>query len=147
MGSMKTVAEKLRELMKSRNLKPPDLAREMGNDPSRTTIYNWSSGTARPDLISALRLARYFDVSLDYLADDEMDNPPLAPDSEITEDDRKILFVVHSLEMPAAEAVRRLSRDPKPSQTGQPIFRDGDMVPLQPVKDGSIKEPNRRRGS
>ncbi len=48
---------------------------EMVGDVSESTVKRWEEGTAIPDLIEAAKLARFYSVSVDYLADDAKDEP------------------------------------------------------------------------
>jgi len=77
---------------------------------SRSSCYRWFEGVAYPDVRDALKLARFFGVSLDYLADEEADHPP--PSNELTEDERFVLDVFHSLGLTRREAMRRLALAP-----------------------------------
>ena len=56
---------RLRELREKKNLTQTALAKDL--KVSNTTISNWEAGYRQPDLDSLIRLANYFDVSLDYL--------------------------------------------------------------------------------
>ena len=56
---------RLRELRKEKNLKQSDVARAV--DGSQRTVSNWENGTSEPDIAMLIRLADYFEVSLDYL--------------------------------------------------------------------------------
>jgi transcriptional regulator with XRE-family HTH domain len=72
--------EKLKMLCGRRGWKQVDLAhaakRETGRLLSRSSVNNWFLGKGKPDLDSALSLAKTLGVSLDYLADDSQDEPP-----------------------------------------------------------------------
>ena len=58
-------AERLKELRKERNMSELQLAKVLGV--SSTTINRWGRGLRVPNLDSLLLLARFFDVSIDYL--------------------------------------------------------------------------------
>lgn len=73
---------------------------------SKSTISNWWKGKHRPDLESALIIARSLDVTLDYLADDAQDKP--AP-PEYTEEERDIIELVRDLELTRQDARKRLA--------------------------------------
>ena len=94
--------EKLDKLCSARGWSQAHIVRAMGNV-SRSTVSNWFSGLRTPDLSAALQLAKLFEVPLEYLADDTLDEVP-AP--ELSDQDRKILEMARAL--PAEEALRRL---------------------------------------
>lgn len=82
-GRMDFVA-KLKWLMQSRGWKQSHLARVSGVADS--TVSHWLKGKikGKPDLDTGLKLARAFGVTLDYLADDGMDQPePGLSDGEL----------------------------------------------------------------
>ena len=56
---------RLRELREKKNLTQTALAKDL--KVSNTTISNWEAGYRQPDLETLIRIANYFDVSLDYL--------------------------------------------------------------------------------
>lgn len=72
---------------------------------SRQTVSNWFSGRTKPDISTGLWVARTLGVSLDYLADDTLDEPP-KPEGELTELQRRILWLVG--QMGEKEALARL---------------------------------------
>lgn len=57
--------EHLKELRKKSNLLQQDIANFLGID--RTTYAKWEIGKHDPDLSSIIKLADFFDVSVDYL--------------------------------------------------------------------------------
>jgi transcriptional regulator with XRE-family HTH domain len=74
---------------------------------SPNTASRWVNGEVRPFRPEALRLARALRLSLDYLADDEMDEPATVP--SLPPGDALVLEVFHALELDPHEAIRRLS--------------------------------------
>lgn len=62
---MTSFASRLKSLRKDRNLRQIDLANNMGM--VQTTIANYEQGTRFPDEATLLRIADFFNVSLDYL--------------------------------------------------------------------------------
>ena len=56
---------KLRELREASKMTQQELAQELNI--SRYSITNWELGRASPDNDSLMRLAEFFDVSIDYL--------------------------------------------------------------------------------
>jgi len=57
--------ERLSELLSRRGIKPYRLSKEIGV--SEGLISNWRSGERRPAMNNIIKLARYFEVSADYL--------------------------------------------------------------------------------
>lgn len=127
-------AEKLKSLMEVHRLAERDVAERANVSPA--TAHRWTKSTW-PRLDEALRLARSLGVSLEYLADDSLDEPPV---SAFTDDERLVLRVVHALGLSADEVVRQLNLAaslsgsvPAPSKATLPskpeVFRrppDGD---------------------
>lgn len=75
-----TLAEKIFTLRKKNGLSQDELAGELGV--TRQAVYKWESGNASPEIDKLKSLARLFDVSFDYLLNDEID--------EYTNDKEKI---------------------------------------------------------
>lgn len=64
-----TFAEKLLELRKKEGLSQEELAQEL--NVSRQAISRWEMGTAMPDAPNLLQISKLFQVSVDYLLNDE----------------------------------------------------------------------------
>jgi transcriptional regulator with XRE-family HTH domain len=64
---------------------------------SDSEISRILAGKSRPGLENAFRLARALGVSLDYLADDSLENDPAQPPDPLSGDERKILDLAHSI--------------------------------------------------
>ena len=62
---MNKFAERLKELREEKNMSELQLAKVLGV--SSTTINRWERGLRAPNLDSLILLARFFDVSIDYL--------------------------------------------------------------------------------
>lgn len=60
-----TLAEKIRNLRKQNNITQEALAEEM--NVSRQTISKWENGTTIPDVNNICELARFFQVTTDFL--------------------------------------------------------------------------------
>ena len=58
--------ERLKELRQERNLTHEGLAKEIGF--SKSIIGYWENGKKQPTLSALLALARFFEVTLDFLA-------------------------------------------------------------------------------
>lgn len=63
---MATFAERLRSLRTEKKLSQNDLARVFGFQ-SKSTITNYEGNLRTPDNKTLTRIAKYFDVSTDYL--------------------------------------------------------------------------------
>ena len=74
-----TTSEKLVTLCEARGIKPAALGRDVLKIP-RTSMHNLVSGRAAISLPLALQVSRYFNVSMEYLADDAIQSLPPAPD-------------------------------------------------------------------
>ncbi|MDE7182671.1 MAG: helix-turn-helix domain-containing protein [Clostridia bacterium] len=62
---MKIFQERLRELRKLKNLSQKQLAEILKTNNS--SICDWECGRSQPDLQTLAGIARYFEVSADYL--------------------------------------------------------------------------------
>lgn len=56
---------RIRELRQLNGLRQVDFAKELGI--AQSTLSTWESGRYEPDSASLLKLAQYFNVSVDYL--------------------------------------------------------------------------------
>jgi transcriptional regulator with XRE-family HTH domain len=97
--------EKLRRLCQRRGLTQAQLMRAVGA--SKSTMSNWFNGKNKPDLETALKMARFLDVPLEYLADDALEEPPPG----LSEEKRRALWLLD--QMPLDEAIRRLMAVPQ----------------------------------
>ncbi|MDE6869404.1 MAG: helix-turn-helix domain-containing protein [Clostridia bacterium] len=64
-----TLGERLYQLRKQKYISQDELANIM--DVSRQSISKWELDQTYPDIENLVRLARYFDVSVDYLVTGE----------------------------------------------------------------------------
>lgn len=94
------LSEKIVQLRKSQGLSQEELAEKL--DLSRQAVSRWESGTAQPDAGNLWQLSRLFEVSADYLLDEERE----------------------SLEGPAAAAAQ------KPHRTNGKVIAGGCMAML-----------------
>ena len=58
-------SERLKDLRTAKNLTMEQLGNEIGS--TRATISNFENGQRKPSLDMLIKLADYFDVSIDYL--------------------------------------------------------------------------------
>lgn len=57
--------ENLKKLRKINNISQADLAKKMGV--SLTTISNWETGYSKPDVEQLKKIAKFFNISTDFL--------------------------------------------------------------------------------
>ena len=62
---MSDLLERVYRLMSKHDIKPTQLAKQLGM--STSTFTDWSKGKGSPSLKAVMQFAEYFDVSLDYL--------------------------------------------------------------------------------
>lgn len=74
-----TMTEKLDHLMDERGINKSELAQQSGI-PYMTIVNFYKTGTENVKRSTLLKLAKFFDVSLDYLADDEVTDRTVAPE-------------------------------------------------------------------
>ncbi len=89
---------KLKNLMNAKGLNGQKLARL--SQVSDSEISRILQGKSRPGLDNALRLARALGVSLDYLADDNLDAEPPEPADSLSPDERKVLGLIQRIGCP-----------------------------------------------
>lgn len=120
-----TFAEKLEMLRKRRGMSQGEVAAAIGAYQSR--VSEWAGGDKWPKLPQAFRLAGVLGVSLDYLADDTLDEPPAPP---ISDDDIAVVDLFRALGIERAEALRRLAR---PSVNGDGASAGGIVKTVEPA--------------
>lgn len=82
--------EKLFKLRKKAGLTQAELAEEL--NVSRQAISKWEMGTATPDVTNMLALSKTFNVTMDYLANDNIETEKDIPLIKATEAVLKISF-------------------------------------------------------
>lgn len=95
--------QKLQMLMKRQNLNGQRLARL--SQVSDSEISRILQGKSRPGLDNALRLAQAVGVSLDYLADDNVEAEPSPPEDALCPEDHKLLALCNRI---GGEEVHRI---------------------------------------
>jgi transcriptional regulator with XRE-family HTH domain len=83
--------DKLQMLMARHGFNGQKLARR--SQVSDSEISRILQGKSRPGLDNAFRIARSVGVTLDYLADDNLDSEPLQPADNLSPEERKILAI------------------------------------------------------
>jgi len=63
---LETFAQRLRELREEKQVTQKNLAEILGLN-SRTTITNYEQNDREPDFETLIKIAKYFEVSIDYL--------------------------------------------------------------------------------
>jgi transcriptional regulator with XRE-family HTH domain len=101
-------------------------------------LSKWKDGQGEPTLRQASRMARLLGVPLEYLADDELEDPPAGPG--LTDDERAILDLYRALGLDRAEGLRRLATPSAPG--GQ--MAAGPARPSSP-REGTGPETGERR--
>jgi transcriptional regulator with XRE-family HTH domain len=100
--------EKLERLARRKGLKQADVARAVKGLPgaAKSSVANWFAGLQRPSLEAALRIARLLGVSVDYLADDDLDEPEAV---SFSEDQLAILQWVEEKRLSRNQAIEAIS--------------------------------------
>lgn len=111
------------------NISQTDLGERLGVSQAQVSL--WERGANAPKLAHALAMARLFGVPLDYLADDDLDDPPGPP---MTAEEAYVLRVFRNAGVSADEAARRIIA-PAPSGQLSP------MAPRELSADGSRPAP------
>ena len=68
-----TFCEKLADLRRRSGMSQEQLADRLGV--TRQSVSKWESGTAMPELVKLISLSEFFDVSVDYLVKDWIEDP------------------------------------------------------------------------
>lgn len=84
---------KLKTLCGRKNWNQADLCRALSGVVSESIVSDWFKAKRRPTMDVALMVAKALNVSLDYLADDNMDEPVIDTNAEEAE----ILAIVRRL--------------------------------------------------
>lgn len=100
-----TFSQKLSSLADERDWNQADFLRALKRSGVRnvsvSTVSNWFNGKSRPEDTSvSLAVSRLFGVPLEYLVDDEMNEPP--PTGELPDDEDRILRFYRSLKRTGA---------------------------------------------
>lgn len=69
-----TLCEKLYELRKKNSLMQEEFGERMGV--SRQAVSKWETGTAMPDTDKLIQIAKFYNITLDSLLNDEADTAP-----------------------------------------------------------------------
>lgn len=131
-----TTGTKLKALLADRGWRPPSLQKIAGV--SRTTTYNWCNDVNRPSMEAALHIARAFDVSVDYLMDDAIEEKPKP--KELTPDEYAVLVSFRGSGLTADEAAEWITNGVKSKASeGKPTVATHGQSKEEPSK-GRRKE-------
>lgn len=123
-----TYKEKLAKIIKNQS----ELSRKTGL--KQSAISEWLRTDRKPFFHQVVEMAHELKVSLDWLADDAQDEPPVP---EFTEDERCIIKVARDLKLSRPRVIEALHLAAMPVR---PIGRDyGDM------KRGMSKKPKKAK--
>lgn len=82
------LSDKLIELRKTKGWSQEDFAEKL--DVSRQAISRWENGTALPDAQNILRISKLFNVTVDYLLNDDHEGETDIPAVEISAEQEKL---------------------------------------------------------
>lgn len=93
---MSTLGEKIKYLRNEKDQTQEDFARML--NVYRSTLANWETDRALPDLNTIKQIANYFEVSIDYLLDNNIpkkyDNSLHSKIDKLPEDKKKLLETI-----------------------------------------------------
>jgi transcriptional regulator with XRE-family HTH domain len=140
---MARFGDKVMALISDIPLDKAKTARAIGVDASQ--FGKWIKGTAWPKPEQLLALARFLEVSCEYLVDDTMDAPESA--SPLSEDERYLLRVMRGLRLDFEESVRRLVGEvaTKPAEAPRPTIGQpgsGGTVGVQDLPPRKASKPH-----
>lgn len=89
--------ERLKKLRQSRNLSQQKLAEEFHI--SQQSIWKYENGISEPDIYTLMRLANYFNVSVDYLVgnSDILEKADLITEQQLSSDESLLIQNFRSL--------------------------------------------------
>jgi transcriptional regulator with XRE-family HTH domain len=137
-------SEKLSRLLELRKVSQSELARRTGI--AQTTISLMSAAKQRPYLDQAWKIATALGVSLDYLANDLVEDPP----AEMSQSERFLYEAIQRVgvdtalnRMLSAEGVRKVVVSKRDSGDGLDIHLEAKKYPPKP----SRKPPKHGKGT
>ena len=124
------LSERLKELRKRDGLSQVEFAKQFNI--STGTIGNWETGAREPDATTLMKIAKFFNVTVDYLLnDDEKNAPPQSDEAfepELTEKD----------ELDISKRLNAVLEDL--GSTGEALMFDGEPLELDDeTRDALIK--------
>lgn len=85
-------SEKLIELRKKNGLSQEELGNKI--NVSRQAVSKWESEQAKPEIDKVKEISKLFDVSIDYLVNDEIDNSQKSTEKKIRKKAKKVIIKV-----------------------------------------------------
>lgn len=140
-----TFFEKLEKWMRKKNWTQKTLAEMSGVPEGRFSDWKklrddgkWGAGRGGPSMWQAVSIARALGVTAEFLADDDLIEPPALA---LTEDQRALLRVARSIGEDIA--IQRLSLAPTPGNASKQ-----DAVPVTPMKQiNPPQRPDKTKGT
>lgn len=115
---------KLHKYCAERGWDQSELLKQSGQPVSPSTMSSYWAGRTKPSLDAALAFARALGLPLEYLADDDQDEPPGGPGLS----EQEMVVLALSREMGMTTALRRLAKLPE-LEAGSPA-RTESLRPL-----------------
>jgi transcriptional regulator with XRE-family HTH domain len=134
-----TFGEKVAKLVDRAGITQKDLATSLGLSESR--VSEWLHRGTAPKLTVAARLAKILGVPVDYLADDDQDEPPSATR---TDQERRILEIAAMLGYEVALA-RLINAPGAPSGDADAGWVEGRLIPARDARGGPGPAAQARR--
>lgn len=135
-------SEKLSLLLDRQGLLAADLARELGT--AASTVSNWLNGRGSlPRPSNLLKIARFLDVPVEYLADDDA----TAPRPGLTEQQQRILWLAEIVGYD--DAIHRLTASTAAPRTPAVVKSEAPVqepVPAAIARGIRRRDPNRKEG-
>lgn len=135
---MTTFGPKLRAAIARKGTSVPKLAEYLAargiEGASKSAIYDWQDDKSWPNAMIGGEIARYLQVSLDFLTNDDLDEPE---PPELTEDDAYVVKVFRDSGITASTAARAIMKaaavsDKVSDPEFSPSVQDRDIKDLPP---------------
>ena len=120
---------RLKELRDEKKLSQEEVAKAIGT--SQTNIGRWEKGLNEPSSGFVIKLANYFEVSIDYLLgrEDDFGNVVVSENNEITPEEKELLTLFRSLpnirRKTIMDSIRFMSESPETAETPRKEKRYG----------------------
>lgn len=120
---------RLKELRDEKKLSQEEVAKAIGT--SQTNIGRWEKGLNEPSSGFVIKLANYFEVSIDYLLgrEDDFGNIVVSENNEITPEEKELLTLFRSLpnirRKTVMDSIRFMSESPETAENPRKEKRYG----------------------
>lgn len=84
-----TIADRIQQLIKNHNETATHIMLQLGLSPN--ALSEWKKGKAKPSADAIIKIAKYFDVSTDYLLTGKISN------IELSEQEQELLYLYRKL--------------------------------------------------